>query len=238
MKINYLIVEDNTSVSETLVEELHLSALTGEVQTTTTGEEAVSMLKKNPCIDLMVLDYILAGDMHAPAVLTEARNFSNVKIIIWGKHAEAERQTETLRLGADAYMPKDTFKSALQIRNFLEAFMEKPHPDADVKITYKFDGWTLDKHRRQVVNSDGAMVSLRGQEFDLLLLFVENPQSILSQEEIAKHLVGMEDNKNIRGAIAQLVTRLRRKIDNKNAFILNVRGRGFQFTPDVKTVLA
>ena len=96
---------------------------------------------------------------------------------------------------------------------------------------YSFEGWTLDLARRRLSNPAGAAVSLTELEFDLLLMFVENPRTMLKKEELIEGL-----KTETKDALTQLLSRLRRKIrtDGAAPFIVNEYGHGFMFTPDVR----
>lgn len=235
MKIKYLFVEDNEELRNPVVDELRRSSSSTDVLIADSGETALVKLKKEPDIDLVVLDLSLSTDMYGMEVLSRIREFSNVPVVILSTDGAPERQTEALERGANGYMLKETFESPIHIRSHLEAILERSRASPrGFSDRYSFEGWILDAARRQLFNPDGAEVTLSSREFDLLLVFVENSQSVLAQQELIDKLrsgVG----KDPQAALAKLLSRLRKKLDEdrRNSFILNVYGQGFHFTPTV-----
>lgn len=91
----------------------------------------------------------------------------------------------------------------------------------------------LDLQRHVLVRPDGTVDSLTASEFDLLRLFVENPNRPLTRDwllEAAAH----RDAEAFDRAIDNRVMRLRRKLERdpaKPEAIRSVRGVGYMFVP-------
>lgn len=238
MTKKYLIVEDQEELRSQLSNELRRSTIATDVLVATSGEEALETLEQETDIDIVVLDLSLNTDMYGMEVLRRLRKFSNIPVAILTTDRAPERQTEAIELGANAYMYKGVFDSSIQIRRHLEAILKVSRLDhRHASTNYCFSGWTLDVTRRRLFNPDGAEITLSSREFELLLVFVENPHLVLSQKELIEK-VGMDSNKNSSAAITKLIFRLRKKIDKNCAepFILNVYAQGFRFTPKVVLV--
>jgi len=80
---------------------------------------------------------------------------------------------------------------------------------------------------------DNNEVHLTGSEFNLLRLFVERPNRVLSRDDLIDHLKGYDRDPYDR-SIDIRVTRLRRKIEQDPAtpgYIRTVRGEGYLFNP-------
>jgi two-component system OmpR family response regulator len=100
---------------------------------------------------------------------------------------------------------------------------------------YKFEGWVLNTLKRELTNPEGIVVDLSTGEYDLLLAFAEQPQKVLSREQ----LLDAARNRIATGfdrSIDVQISRLRRKIapgDDDHAMIKTVRGVGYMFVPTV-----
>lgn len=96
-------------------------------------------------------------------------------------------------------------------------------------------GGLLDINRRELVDEEGVGLSLSTAEFDLLRVFLERPQRVLSRDQLLDLARGREAVAFDR-AIDTLVSRLRRKLerDPKNPeLIKTIWGGGYLFAADV-----
>jgi len=100
---------------------------------------------------------------------------------------------------------------------------------------YEFEGFRLDTRRRSLmVVAEQRCVPLKPKEYDTLLFFIERPGELLGKDTLMRGIwsetVVEENNLN------QYVTALRRLLGDTRGlhrFIMNVRGRGYQFVPHV-----
>ncbi|MCO6415817.1 winged helix-turn-helix domain-containing protein, partial [Siccirubricoccus sp. KC 17139] len=102
----------------------------------------------------------------------------------------------------------------------------------------RFDGWTVDLARRELLAPGGAVVDLSGAEYDLLLAFLEHPHRVLARNQILELSRGRLADPNDR-SVDVLVSRLRRKLEGEEggtAMIKTVRGAGYVFIPAVERV--
>jgi two-component system OmpR family response regulator len=100
---------------------------------------------------------------------------------------------------------------------------------------YRFNGWSLERRSRRLVNPDGAPVSLTKSEYALLLAFLKAPQRPLTREMILQATRVCEDIFD--RSIDVQVLRLRRKLEidpNAPRVIETERGVGYIFTAIVK----
>ena len=98
-----------------------------------------------------------------------------------------------------------------------------------------FDGWQLDRHSRQLWNSQGARVALTGAEFDLLLVFCERPRRVLRRDQLIDLTRGRTANPFER-SVDILISRLRQKMekDPKEPLLFQtIRSGGYLFSPEV-----
>ena len=244
MNSKYLIVENTVELRNEIAEELRKSPTTAGVLSTGSGEEALEILEQNPDIDMVVLDLNLESQMYGMEVLRRIKEYSTVLVVILTTDEAPERQTEAMSWGADGFMHKRWFRTPeghkqgqFKIRNFLETIIERKRlGTAPVLRHYEFEGWILDARQSpgQVFNPEGGEVTLNDTEFDLLLTFVENPQKVLSQDELIKKTGGARV-KDPNATLIKQLSRLRRKIDKgrQTSFIRTAHAAGFFFAPTV-----
>jgi two-component system phosphate regulon response regulator OmpR len=91
----------------------------------------------------------------------------------------------------------------------------------------------LDLQRHVLILADDTVSSLTASEFDLLRLFVENPNRPLSRDWLLE-TIAHRDAEAFDRAIDNRVMRLRRKLERdpgKPEIIRSVRGIGYMFVP-------
>ena len=143
-----------------------------------------------------------------------------------------------LEMGADDYLSKpfDARELLARVRAVLRrAGQGQPSVGQVPRPLMKFAGWQLDLTRRELRSPDQVMIPLSAGEFDLLLVFVEHPQRILTRELLLDLARGAGHDAFDRSIDVQ-VSRLRRKLefDSKGVeMIRTVRNVGYLFTPGV-----
>ena len=186
--------------------------------------------------DLIVLDLMLPGE-DGLALCRQIRATSRTPIIfLTAVNSEADRVVR-LEMGADDYLPKPF--SARELLARIRAVLRRATPvEGEVALPaqavassriLRFSGWSLDTGRRQLKAPDGVLVDLSGREHELLLAFLEQPQIVLTRDQLLDITRGRFGGPFDR-AIDMQVGRLRRKIeaDPKNpTFIKTVRGGGY-----------
>jgi two-component system OmpR family response regulator/two-component system phosphate regulon response regulator OmpR len=88
--------------------------------------------------------------------------------------------------------------------------------------------------KTRVLYRDGREVELTRAEFELLTIFADHPNRVLSRDTIIENLSGADRDPFDRSVDVR-VTRLRHKIEIDPArpvYIRTVWGVGYQFTPE------
>jgi len=198
-------------------------------------------------VDLVLLDVMLPGESGLDLLRAlRAWEDSPPVVMVTAKGSEADRVLG-LDLGADDYLPKPFGRRELLAR--VRAVLRRARPTAaaeeapsrGVVRLLRFDGWTVDLARRELLSPGGAVVDLSGAEYDLLLAFLEHPHRVLARGQILELSRGRLADPNDRSADV-LVSRLRRKLEGeeseegKAAMIKTVRGAGYMFLPSVERV--
>jgi two-component system OmpR family response regulator len=188
---------------------------------------------------LILLDLRL-GQEDGLDVLKEIRSHSNVPIIIMTGHSREEvDRVVGLELGADDYLAKPfslrellARVRAILRRHEMGRAARARHPE---RGGYRFNGWSLERRTRRLVNPDGAPALLTKSEYALLVAFLKAPQRPLTREMLLQATRVREDIFD--RSIAVQVLRLRRKLEidpNAPRAIQTERGVGYIFTAIVK----
>ena len=200
---------------------------------------------RNTEVDLVLLDVMLPGDSGLELLRDlRAEHGALPVVMVTAKGSEADRVLG-LDLGADDYLPKPFGRRELlaRVRAVLRRTRtptEAPAEPAARAIVQRvrFDGWTVDLARREVLAPGGTVVDLSGAEYDLLLAFLEHPHRVLARNQILELSRGRLADPNDR-SVDVLVSRLRRKLEGETggtAMIKTVRGAGYMFLPAVERV--
>jgi two-component system OmpR family response regulator len=203
------------------------------------GSELSRILERG-AIDLIVLDVMLPGkDGLTLCRDLRARNIMTPVILLTAKGEDVDRIIG-LEMGADDYVAKPFNSRELIAR--IKAVLRRTHQpsrgERKAPRTVAFDEWRLDLVRRELLSKDGVIVALSTGEFDLLSVFVNHSQVVLSRDQLLDLAKGRSSIIFDRSIDIQ-VSRLRKKLgdDAKDPKIIKtVWGGGYLFTPDVATV--
>jgi len=174
-------------------------------------------------------------------VLRAVRFLCHVPIIvIGGLGCNENDRAVALELGADDCLPRPVGLRELvaRIRAILrrQQAQDIASPPKSKHAYYRFGGWNLDSHRRQLTSPDGALVKLSKGEFSLLLAFIEMPQQPLARLDLM-HAISRHEDRFDR-SIDVRIARLRRKLETYSGgtrIIRTVRGIGYIFDLPVES---
>jgi DNA-binding response OmpR family regulator len=231
-----LVVEDEPSLQETLVYNLvkqgYLVEAAGE------GHQAIEKARHfSP--DLIILDIMLPGldgfeickilrkDMTAPILMLTARDDEIDRVV-------------GLEVGADDYLTKPfsmreliaRVKAQLRRTELIRMEMARIGTTRKDKLgdIFVFGNLVINQDRREVALAD-TVLSLKPQEYNLLLFFAEHQGRMLSREFILERVWGWEFVGDSR-TVDVHVRWLRQKIEKDPARperIITVRGGGYRF---------
>ncbi|MEZ3487068.1 MAG: response regulator transcription factor [Lachnospiraceae bacterium] len=186
--------------------------------------------------DLILLDIMMPGQ-DGFSMLRELRKRQILTpVILLSGRGEDSAQVEGLGLGADDYMTKPFSKAVLvsKIRAIIRRTRQyAPAPAADTMppTTAQIGCFTL-HFDSQTVLKDGKEISLSSKEFALLCFFMENPDTLLTKQEIFSKVWKSETPDD--NSILVYMKRLRDKIEDtpsKPVHLTTVWGKGYRFNP-------
>ena len=227
-KTRILVVDDDAELRALLTGYLQKQGF--EVAEAEDGREMDACLAEQEA-DLIILDLMLPGD-DGLTLARRLRERSQIPIIILSARGDEVDRIVGLEVGADDYLSKPFNPRELLAR--IRAVMRRRACPAEPEQgqRFLFGPYRLDVLNRQL-NRDGEPLSLTAGEFDLLLIFVENPNRVLDRDHLLDLQKGYERSPFDRSIDVQ-IARLRAKIepDTKHPkYIRTVWGKGYIFTP-------
>ena len=225
-----LVVDDDPALRELLSDYLAVNGFS--VETVSDGP-AMRLAIEQKMPSAIVLDLMLPGE-DGLTLARELRSHSEVPILMLSARGEEVDRVVGLEVGADDYLPKPFSPRELLAR--LRALVRRARSDTSehnhLSPARSFGPFTIDIAGQRLLR-DGTEVHLPGAEFDLLRVFVERPNRVLSRDALLDLLRGLDRDPFDR-SIDIRVTRLRHKIEvdpAAPAYIRTVRGKGYLFNP-------
>ncbi|GAB7528922.1 response regulator [Pseudomonas sp. 3A(2025)] len=187
--------------------------------------------------DLIILDVMLPGESGL-VLCQQLRTRHSVAVIMLTAMGELSDRVVGLELGADDYLTKpfDARELLARVRAVLRRTGEVVAVSNDSSRTVlEFANWQLDIARRELRSPEKVMIPLSSGEFELLLVFTEHPQRVLTRQQLLDLARGEAYEAFDRSVDVQ-VSRLRRKLQTDNAsepLIRTLRNVGYLFSPTV-----
>lgn len=202
-----------------------------QVVTAFDGEEAI-MLAHDESIDLILLDLMLPK-VDGFTVCRTIRSFSNVPIIMLTAKSEDVDKILGLEYGADDYITKPF--NIREVTARIKAIMRRinPAPKGDSGKVMISGDITLDYNFRRAKVGE-RLVELTSKEFDLLELFIKNPDRVYTRENLLDILWGIGYPSEER-TIDVHMRRLREKIEDNPAepkYLKTKWGVGYYYKED------
>jgi len=223
-----LIVDDDRDVRESMGE--YLQGHGYEVTLAEGGEAMRRALAAAPA-DAVLLDLNMPGE-DGLSLARWLRAEHDVAIIMVTAAGEVVDRVVGLEVGADDYLAKPFDPRELRAR--LKSVLRRARGrGAPAKKRVKVGRCSLDLQTHQLFAADGEELPLTGMEFDLLRVFAERPNQVLSRDQLLTHTRNREWEPFDR-SIDIRIARLRKKIESNPAkpkTLKTVRGAGYIFIP-------
>lgn len=232
MSETILIVEDETSLRETLVYNLKKQGY--QVDTAVDGQRALQVARTiKP--DLILLD-IMLPKLDGFEVCRILRQETNVPILMLTAKDEEIDRVIGLEMGADDYLTKPFSMRELlarvkallrRVRFDRLEYEKKPEAVAEILV---FDNLELDLTRREL-RLNGLPLALKPKEFDLMIFLARHRGQVLTRDLLLERVWGWDFSGGSR-TVDVHIRWLREKIEpvpaNPNR-IVTVRGMGYRF---------
>lgn len=218
-RFKILVVDDEAETREVLVDALGAS---DDVMQAADGQEAFDVaVREMP--DLIILDVNMPGrdGFWACKELRSDSRTKHVPVLILSSRSELEQKLEAYNVGADDYLEKPFTMPELKAK--VAAKLRRLEEKTPKELRY--GNLVLHAERMEVVAGAGAPESLSVLENRLLTFFLQNPERVLTRDEILTHVW-----KNVavssRTVDAHIVS-LRRKIQDFDHEIATIYGAGY-----------
>ena len=178
---NILLVDDNREILD--ANAAYLSKRGFRVTVADSGLKAASLISSRS-FDCIVLD-ILLPDFDGYAICKAARTVTDAPILFLSCLDEIDDKTRGLMTGGDDYMTKPYSLRELSARVHAlvrRGAMTGKHRDAT--------GDFYVEHERRLIHTKRQSVLLSKKEFELFLLFYDNPGVLFSKEAILERVWG------------------------------------------------
>jgi len=189
-------------------------------------------------VDLVILDLVLP-DGDGFSLARELRSTSDLAVVILTGKADTIDKVVGLELGADDYITKPFEERELlaRVRSVLRRTSVNGRGRTEpVGSVACFAGWRLNLESYELTSPDGAPMALTPHEFQLLAVFVQHGNRVLSREAILELVSGRDWSPDDR-SVDVLVGKLRKKIeeDPQNPRLIEtVRSVGYKLRSKVK----
>lgn len=228
-----LIVDDDAELRELLFE--YFGERGFKVLLADGGAQMREQLNRH-AVDLVILDLMLPGEDG----LTLCRNLraqSPMPILMLTARGDEMDRIVGLEMGADDYLHKPFVPRELlaRVKNILRRAGEGHANDGALRALY-FAGWTLDIDARHLVDCAGVVVPLPAGEFRILKTLAENPNRVLSRDQLLDVASGREAGPFDR-TIDVLISRLRRRLNDnggESVLIKTIRSEGYLLASTVE----
>lgn len=197
------------------------------VTTAKDGKTAIEILLSKENFDLVILD-IMLPDMDGYEILKKVRDKINAPIMFLSAKSKNMDKVIGFEIGADDYITKPFDDNELLARVKAHIRRQKrlnKNEDAEGIISYK--GICINKNSYEVYLED-EKIELSTREFQILDYMMENPNLVLTREQIYNAVWNYGDFGDI-NTVTVHIKKLREKIDKDNKYIKTVWGIGYKF---------
>ena len=217
---NILIVEDESSISDFVKEELEYEGY--EVCIKEDGREGLEEALNNE-YDLVILDIMLPS-MNGFEICRRIKRVKATPVIMLSAKSSVIDKVNGLKLGADDYISKPF--SIEVLRKKVLAVLNRTGVG---KFRMKYRDLELDKDKCLVLMK-GQEIHLTSTEYKLLLYLMENRGRVVTKAMLLEQLWDIDRNFVDDNTVRVNIKRLRQKLnDEKQEYIVTVFGMGYTF---------
>lgn len=215
------LVEDDKEIAKNLTRLLNTEGF--NVTHSPTQREAVQKLANNK-FDLALVDISLP-DGNGFAVCTEIKQSQDIPVIFLTASGDEASVVTGLNMGAEDYITKP-FRPRELIARIGTALRKSGH----IPTTFEVKGLSVNT-ASGIVKKNGMEIYLSALEYRLLLIFINNPKSIITRERLLDELWDAAGEFVNNNTLTVYIKRLREKIEDNPAdpqIILTVHGTGYR----------
>jgi len=224
-----LIVEDDQDLSELI--KIQFIDQNYNVRQCFNGNDAVEKFQTET-FSLIILDVMLPGKDGFEICKTIRKSDSQTPILMLTAKAEEVDKIMGLEFGADDYLTKPFSIKELtaRVKALIRRSQVKPNSADTVNDAITFGQLNIYPNKRSI-ELNGDIFDLTSKEFDLLMLFANNPGRAYSRQELLDVVWGYQYS-GYSHTVNSHINRLRSKIEgdpSEPTFIKTVWGVGYRF---------
>jgi two-component system, OmpR family, alkaline phosphatase synthesis response regulator PhoP len=221
-----LVVEDGRAVQRALKRLFEPEGFA--VQLASDGPAALEALKENRP-DLVLLDLRLPGMPGRDVCKQIKKDWPSLPVIIVSAKTDVWDKVLLLEMGADDYVTKPFSPRELlaRVRAALRRTQKEPAEERTA-----FGEVAVDFAKMQVTR-DGRSVTLTPQEFKLLKFLTQNPERVITREELLNEVWGYTNYPSTR-TVDNHILKLRQKLEEdaeEPQHFKTVHAVGYKFVP-------
>lgn len=195
--------------------------------------------------DLVLLDLLLPGE-DGLALARYLREHYDVGIVMVTGSSDVVDRVVGLEIGADDYIvkPFDPRELLARVKSVLRRMQARPaatgaaaRVENPAPVRQRFGRCEIELDTRRLFDraAEGAELPMTAMEYDLIRVFLSNPNRVLSRDQLLMHTRNREWEPFDR-SIDIRIGRLRRKVEPDPAgeprVIRTVRNAGYMYVPD------
>jgi two-component system alkaline phosphatase synthesis response regulator PhoP len=227
--ISICLVEDEKSLRDMI--QLNLELENYAVTAFQNGKEALNFFEKKIDFNLIILDVMLpfVSGLDLCRIIREK---SNVPILFLSAKGTTSDRVNGLKLGANDYLPKPFDLEELLLK--IQILTQQNLVTKEI-LSFKIGDFSIDLTSFEVKDSSEKIVHVFSKrEVELLKLFKEKENNVISRDEILDRIWGKDQfptSRTIDNYI--LVFRKIFEFDPRNPIHFHsIRGVGYKFTPE------
>ncbi len=222
-----LIVEDEPDMRRGLQDNLEFENY--ETAASGNGIEGLRLAEREN-FDLILLDLMLPG-IDGIEVCKRLKSAGNTTpIIMLTARGSEEDKVRGLEIGADDYITKPFSLKELIAR--IKAILRRTNVERSLLHEYSIDNITLN-FDKMTATKNGEPMEFSPREFEMMRLFVENENQVVTREQFLKDVWGYPNSPATR-TVDNHVAKLRQKIEKdpeSPEHIITVHRMGYKFIP-------
>jgi DNA-binding response OmpR family regulator len=222
-----LIIEDDRSIHKALSRLFDSEGYA--VEFATDGQAGLAAFRATPPV-LVILDLRLPK-LPGKEVCREIKKENPaVPIVVLSAASDEIDKVLLLELGADDYVTKPFSPKELLAR--VRAVLRRARPGASIADQYSFDDVAVDFSKMELTRA-GRAVTLTPQEFKILKYFAQNPERVISRDELLNEVWGYNCYPSTR-TVDNHILKLRQKLEREPmnpVHFRTVHGAGYKFVP-------
>lgn len=192
------------------------------------GVEAVEILRRDPRVDLVIMDIMMPG-LSGIEACARIREFSTVPMLFLTAKSQLSDKAEAYASGGDDYLPKPFSQSELMMK--VESLTRRYRVYKGKRDTVTSDNLVLDEDTSSVLR-DGERIDLTDKEYAILLFFFRNRGKTLDVRTVYEGVWGEKFMPSSNNTVMVHILNLRKKLETDPAnpkLIRTVWGKGYQF---------